>query len=461
MLRRGQVSTLCSIIALTAGLVGAAPSVALAQTPAPQAGTAGPRSALPSPSDELLRTLREIYKDIHANPELPMMETRTAGIAARWLRENGYEVTEGVGKTGVVGLLRNGDGPTVMLRADMDALPIPELTGAPYASNKIVKDADGKETPVSHMCGHDLHVTWLMGAAKVLADNRGGWRGTVMAVFQPAEESGEGARAMVEDGMTRRFPKPAVVLGQHVLPQPAGTLSLRAGPMLSRSDTLEIKFYGRGGHGSSPETTVDPVAMAAYAVTRLQTVISREVGMTERAVVSVGSISAGTSPNSIPNDSTIGLNIRTFDEDVRERVMSAIERIVNAEAAASGSPRKPEIRRSGMLPLTSNHEGATRRVTEAFLDRFGKEQVGRAGTASASEDFSWFARAWEVPQVYWIVGGTDPREYAEAEKNGTMHQLPSNHSSHFLPVLDPTLRVGVEAMLAAASPWIVRGSGVN
>ena len=236
----------------------------------------------------LLPDLAEFYKDVHSHPELSMQETRTAKLAADRLRAAGYEVTTGVGKTGVVGLLRNGDGPTVMLRADMDALPIQEATGLPYASKATATDREGNTVPVSHMCGHDMHVTWLAGATKLLADARTSWRGTLMAVFQPAEETGEGAQAMIDDGLFKRFPKPDVILGQHVMVGPSGTVAGRAGAITSAADSLQIRLFGRGAHGSMPQASIDPVVMAASTVMRLQTVVSREVAAAEAAVVDSG-----------------------------------------------------------------------------------------------------------------------------------------------------------------------------
>src|SRR6185312_6555986 len=256
--------------------------------------------AQPSPSDSvlanlggLLPELETVYKDIHSHPELSMQEARTAGLAADRLRAIGYEVTTGVGNTGVVCLLRNGDGPTVMLRADMDALPVQEATGLPYASNVRATDADGKNVPVMHACGHDMHVTWLIGAAQLFAKSRDAWKGTLMAVFQPAEETGQGARAMIDDGLFRRFPKPEVILGQHVMSMPAGTIAGRIGVTTSAADSLQIRLFGRGAHGSMPQASVDPVVMAAAVVMRLQTIVSREVAAAESAVVTVGALQAG------------------------------------------------------------------------------------------------------------------------------------------------------------------------
>jgi amidohydrolase len=427
-----------------------------AQGPRPDQAPRTRQAAIPGPSDDLLTKLESIYEDIHANPELSMQERRTAGIAANWMREQGYEVTEGVGGTGVVGLMRNGEGPTVMLRADMDALPMKENTGLSYASTKTGTDpSSGRRTGIAHSCGHDMHVTWLMGATRILAENRDKWRGTVMAVFQPGEETGEGARAMVEDGLTKRFSKPTVALAQHVLPLPAGQTATRSGLFLSQSDSLRVTLFGRGGHGSSPETTIDPVVMAAATVMRLQTVVSREIGMTDNAVVSVGSLQAGSSANIIPNEAVLQLNIRTFNDQVRNEVLSSIKRIVNGEAMASGAPKPPEINTlPGEFPLTINDEDATRKLAEALRQRLGADRVRPTGPTSASEDFSVIPRAWNVPSVYWAVGGIDPQKYAEAEKAGRLHELPSNHSPEFAPVISPTLRVGIDAMLAAAGAWL-------
>jgi amidohydrolase len=435
-------------------LPSVAASIVLSVLCAAPPTTAQERAAIPGPSEDLLRQVEGIYKDIHANPELAMQEHRTAGIAAAWLRKQGYEVTEKIGGTGVVGLLRNGEGATVLMRADMDGLPMKEDTGLPYASKKLVKGESGEDVPVAHSCGHDMHVAWLMGATRILAENKGTWHGTVIAVFQPAEETGVGARAMVDDGMVKRFPKPDIVLGQHVMPNAAGQIGTRTGILLSMSDSLEVTLFGRGGHGSSPQATIDPVVMAAASVMRLQTIVARELAMTDGAVVTVGALQAGSSGNIIPSESLLRLNIRTFDEQVRERVLASIRRIINAEAAASGAPKSPTFTEQSHFPLTTNDEASTRKVVEALNRRRGNEQVQEIHPASASEDFSVFARAWKVPSVYWTVGGIDQQKYAKAEKAGSLNEIPSNHSPEFAPVIEPTLRVGIEAMLGAASAWL-------
>jgi amidohydrolase len=404
--------------------------------------------------DGLLPDLEALYKDVHSHPELSMQETRTAGLAADRLRSAGYEVTTGVGTTGVVGVLRNGDGPTVMLRADMDALPVEEATGLPYASKATATDREGKTVPVSHMCGHDMHVTWLAGATQVLAEARSTWRGTLMAVFQPGEETAEGAQAMIDDGLLTHFPTPDVVLGQHVMVGSAGTVAGSAGPITSAADSLHIRLFGRGAHGSMPQASIDPVVMAASIVLRLQTVVSREVAATDAAVVTVGVLQAGTKENVIPDEAIIKLNVRTFDAGVRQHVLAAIERIVNAEAQASGAPRQPEITPLDRYPLNVNDATASHRIAEAFRGYFSADRVKHTGPAPASEDFGCFGTAWQVPSVFWFVGGTDPEIYAKAKEAHRLNELPVNHSPKFAPVIHPTLRIGVETLVVATRAWL-------
>jgi len=402
----------------------------------------------------LLPDLETLYKDVHAHPELSMQETRTAGIAAGRLRDAGFGVTTGVGNTGVVGVLHNGDGPTVMLRADMDALPVEEATGVPYASKVQAVDPEGKTVPVMHACGHDMHVTWLAGATALMAQARDAWHGTLMAVYQPAEETAAGAQAMIDDGLFERFPKPDVVLGQHVMVGPAGALGGRTGAITSAADSLQIRLFGRGAHGSMPQASIDPVVMAAAVVLRLQTIVSREVAAAESAVVTIGALQAGTKENVIPDEAIIKLNVRTFDEGVRKRVLAAIERIVNAEAEASGAPKKPEITPLDRYPLAVNDAAASKRVAEAFRGYFSPDRVHETGPASASEDFGSFGAEWGVPSVFWFVGGTDPDVYAKAKAANRINELPTNHNPRFLPVIHPTLETGVEALVVAARAWL-------
>lgn len=407
-----------------------------------------------APSAAFLDRLREVYKDIHANPELSMQEVRTAGIAAGWLKDIGFEVTEQVGGTGVVGVLRNGKGNTVLLRADMDALPIKETTGLPYASDRTGIDRFGQPTAIAHSCAHDMHVTWLMGTAHAFANNRDQWSGTLLCVFQPGEEIGQGARAMIEDGMLTRFPKPDVTMAQHVMPLPAGQLGWRAGTILSAGDSWEVKMFGRGAHGSMPQKSIDPVVMAASTVLRLQTVVAREVAMTDSAVVTVGTLQAGSSENVIPDHALLRLNVRTFKEEVRERVLAAVRRIIEAEAAASGATTMPDISILSQFPITRNDEAATMRIVSALEATFGKERVEEVEPATASEDFGLFGAAWDVPSVFWIVGGIDPTIYAEAAAAGKVDTIPANHAPNYAPVIDPTLETGIKAMTSAALAWL-------
>ncbi len=403
---------------------------------------------------DLLPDLESVYKDIHSHPELSMQENRTASIAADRLRAAGYEVTTGVGNTGVVGLLRNGEGPEVMLRADMDALPVHEATGLPYASKVTATDKTGKTVPVMHACGHDMHVTWLIGAATLLARSRDAWKGTLMSVFQPAEETAAGAQAMIDDGLFKRFPKPTVILGQHVMVGPAGEIGTSSGVITSAGDSFEIRMFGRGAHGSIPQASIDPVVTAAATVLRLQTIVSREVAPNEAAVVTVGSLQAGTKENVIPDEAVIKLNVRTFDEDVRQRVLAAIERIVNAEAEASRAPKKPEITPLDHYAFVKNDPEATQRTVDAFRNYFTAERVKNTQPTTASEDFGSFGTEWQVPSVFWFVGGTDPEKYANARKSGTISDIPTNHNPRFAPVIHPTLETGVEALVVGAQAWL-------
>lgn len=409
--------------------------------------------------DERLPELCALYEDLHAHPELSFQEFRTAGVVAERLRAQGWEVTEGVGRTGVVGVLANGDGPVVLLRADMDALPVKEETGLPYASTATGIDPDGIEVPVMHACGHDMHVTCLLGATAQLAAHRDGWRGTVVAVFQPAEEVG-GAPAMIEDGFLDRFPRADVCLGQHVAPAPVGFVGTRPGTLMAASDSLRVTLFGRGGHGSSPETAVDPVVMAAAAVMRLQTVVSREVGAAQTAVVTVGSLHAGTKENIIPDTAELKVNIRSTTSAVRERLLAAVERIIRAEAAASGAPKDPEFAPLNSFPVTVNDATATAVVQTALAEVLGEGRVFTLPQAiTGSEDFGVFGTALGVPSVFWHFGGADPALYAGVSpdallEDGLPATVPANHSPHFAPVPGPTIPIGVTALLTAAAAWL-------
>jgi hippurate hydrolase len=399
--------------------------------------------------------IEALYKDLHRHPELSFAEHRTAGIVADHLTELGYAVTTGVGRTGVVGVLENGAGPTVLLRADMDGLPVEEATGLEYASTARGTDPDGTDVPVMHACGHDVHVACLIGAAEKLAAERAEWAGTVIALFQPAEELGSGANAMVDDGLYERVPKPDIVLGQHVGPAPAGTLGAHPGPAFAATDDLTIRMIGQGGHGSRPETTVDPILMASATVMRLQGIISREIAGSDTAVVTVGTLNAGTKSNIIPPDATLGINVRSYNPEVRDRVLAAIDRIARAEARASGAVEEPEIIPGFGFAALVNDPDATERTMAAFRAHFGADRVVDPGAVTGSEDVGGLATAADAPIVYWILGGADAHAFAAAAAAGRIEQdIPSNHSPHFAPVIQPTLATGVAALSVAARTWL-------
>jgi amidohydrolase len=418
-----------------------------------------------APLDAALPDLLECYVDLHRHPELSAQEVRTAGIVAERLARAGYEVTPGVGGTGVVGVLHNGDGPTVALRADMDALPVREQTGLPYASEVIAKDPEGRDVPVMHACGHDAHTTCLVGAADLLARARDAWQGTLLWVAQPAEETIAGARLMLRDGLYERFGTPTVVLGQHVGPFPAGTVFHRPGPMMAATLSLDVTLFGRGGHGSRPETTVDPVVLGAYVVTRLQTIVSREIEPLQPAVVTVGEFHAGTKSNVIPDQARLAINIRSYDDKIQSRVVAAIERIIRAEAEAARCPRPPEIVRSTGGPVTSNDAAVVERIQAAHLAWFGPKRVlDMPVPAMGSEDFGLFAHAdgevespRTVPTGFWFWGGAPADQIAAADGETLLEKigsLPSNHHPGFMVDPEPTIRTGVEALSVAALAYL-------
>lgn len=399
--------------------------------------------------------LEALYIDLHRHPELSFQETRTAGVITRELEALGLEYVEGLGKTGVATVIRNGDGPVVWLRADMDALPVPEQTGLEYASTARGTDPAGVDVPVMHACGHDMHVTAMLGALERLSTTRAEWSGTIVAVFQPAEEYGAGAQAMIADGVLDRFPRPDVVLGQHLTPLPAGVIGVRPGTQMAASDGLTVTLLGRGGHGSRPHSTIDPVVMAAATVMRLQTVVSREIDPRDMGVVTVGSIHAGLKNNIIPAEAKLELSLRYPDEEARTNIMGRVERIIRAEAQASGAEEAPIITVDHSLPPTINDRTATARLTAAFDAAFGDGTVVDPGMFTGSEDVSWFAREAGVPLVYWFWGGVDPQKYADAAAAGTLEKdIPTNHSPFFAPVLHPTIERGVDALVVAAREFL-------
>lgn len=403
--------------------------------------------------------LAQIYRDLHANPELSYQETRTAEVIETALRRWGYHVHTGIGGTGVVGVMENGAGPTVLLRADMDALPLAEKTGLPYASTAQAIDRLGNEVSVMHACGHDVHVTCLLGAASALAADVSAFSGRVIMLFQPAEEVGSGAQSMVDDGLFDLVGRPDVVLGQHVAPFPAGMIAVHPGMAMASSDSLTVTMHGRGGHGSRPETTIDPIVMAAATVMRLQTIVARETAGSETAVVTVGMLQAGTTNNIIPDEAQLRLNVRAYDPPVRRRVLSAITRIVQAEAVASGAS-PATIDHTDYFPPLLNDVAAVTRLNEAFAAWLGEDAVVDPGPMTGSEDVGVLADAAGVPCAFWFLGGADPALFSGAASQGDLMEvvrgIPSNHSPLYAPVIAPTLRVGVEALLTALRAWSPR-----
>ena len=397
-----------------------------------------------------------LYRDLHRHPELSLQEHRTAAAVVSALESLGLDLTTGVGGTGVVAVVRNGHGPVVMLRADMDALPVAEATGLPYASAVEAVDKDGHSVPVAHACGHDMHTASLVGALHVLANSRDAWSGTILAVFQPAEELLRGAADMIDDGLFERFPVPSIVLGQHVGPLPAGTIGYARGPVMAAVDSANVTMFGRGGHAAWPETTTDPVVMASAAVMRLQTIVAREVSSNDQAVLTVGRFQSGTKDNVIPDTAELGINIRSYSEGTRNLLRAAVERVVRAEADASAAIRPPEIVWSGSGPVLVSDPAATAAVQGNFLRHFGTENVFELPPVAASEDVGAFGAAISVPTVFWFFGGAGPEVISAAQQSG--RPIPYNHSPEYAPAIEPTLTTGVHAITLAALTWLSPGT---
>jgi hippurate hydrolase len=413
------------------------------------AAASPPSNPALAPLDAIYPDLDALYRDLHANPELSLQEEKTSARMAERFRGLGYEVTERVGGFGVVGVMKNGTGPTVLLRGDMDGLPVEEKTGLPYASKVKATDASGATVPVMHACGHDIHMTSLVGAATLLARARERWRGTVVLVAQPAEEGGNGALNMVGDSFLARFPKPDYCLGLHDQAQsPAGTLLWRSGWMAANVDSVDITIFGRGGHGSRPESTVDPIVIAARTVLALQTIVARENSPFEPAVVTVGSIHGGTKRNIIPDEVTLEITVRSYKEEVRQRVLAAIERIAKAEAAAAAAPREPMVKAVEGSAATYNDPALTERVVKTFTAAFGPERVVETTPVMGGEDFGEFCKAAQSPSFMWWVGGVPAAKWAEVK--GDVSKLPSLHSALWGPDPEPTVKAGVATLTVGA-----------
>jgi hippurate hydrolase len=407
------------------------------------AGAQNPATEITAEVDAVYAQAEALYKELHRQPELSGHEQKTAATLAAGLRTLGFEVTTGVGRTGVVGVLNNGGGPVVLLRTELDGLPIEEKTGLDYASTARTKDDNGVDVGLMHACGHDLHMAAWMATARIMAGTRHRWAGTLVLIGQPAEETLRGAQWMIEDGLLSRFPRPDVALAIHDDARyPAGLIGFRAGPVLSNSDTIRVTVFGTGGHGSRPEATIDPVVIAARTVLSLQTIVSREVSPFDAAVITVGTIHAGTRANIIPSEARIELSVRSLNDRVRAHLLSAIERIVKAEAVAGRSPKEPIIDRFDGTDALVNDPALTERVSGALRRALGPERVKEVEPEMASEDFSRFPKAG-VPQVTLRVGAVDPATFAAAEKSGAA--LPALHSPLFAPDRERALKTAIIA----------------
>ncbi len=407
----------------------------------------GPLAASPN-LDALYPELDAFYIDLHRNPELSGHEEKTAAKLADRLRRLGYEVTTGFSGTGVVALMRNGNGPTLLLRTDMDALPVEEKTGLPYASKVTVKGPAGTMVPVMHACGHDIHMTSLVGAATMLAKMKDKWQGTLLLIGQPAEETGSGAKEMLSAGLYTKFPKPNFAVALHDSAKlPSGTVAYTPGFAYANVDSVDITIFGRGGHGAYPHTTIDPVVIAARTILALQTLVSRESNPLDPAVVTVGSIHGGTKYNIIPDEVKLQLTVRSYKDEVRKRLLASIARVAKAEAAAANAPKEPSVVFPEATDATYNDPALTQRVAGVLSNALGSANVIQQPPTMGGEDFSEYGKAG-VPAVDFDIGAVEPQKYEKAKATGAT--LPSLHSSLFAPDRERTIRTGVTSLTAVA-----------
>ncbi len=410
-----------------------------------------------------LEPYEELYKHCHANGELSTQEKETAALITSRLKRlaSDLDIRTDIGGHGQIAILKNGPGQTILLRADIDALPVQEKTGLPYASTKTMQDTDGITKPVLHACGHDFHITSLLAAAETLIAARSTWSGTLIFLFQPAEERGLGARVMVDDGLydssRHACPVPDVVLGQHVFPLQAGKTATRAGPIMSAADSFKVTIYGSGGHGSMPHRTIDPVVIASHIVVRLQTIVSREVPPDEIAVVTVGALQAGSTENIISDEAVLKINIRTVSVEWRERILASVKRIVKAECLAGNCPKEATVEPTSSFPLTINDVEVTGAINKAFSSYFGSNHDPNIKNVLGSEDFGILGSSVDRPYCFWFFGGHDEKMYDELVKKGEEQNIPVNHSPFFAPVVQPTLTTGVDALVVAALSYLGKG----
>ncbi len=419
------------------------------------------QQTLDSLIDREIAALVATYKTLHAAPELSHYEEKTSAFVAKELRALGYTVTERIGKFskpewtgyGVAGVMKNGEGPTVLLRADMDALPVEEKTGLPYASKVRVKNDAGQEVGVMHACGHDIHITTLIGTARMLAELKNQWRGTLVLVGQPAEETIDGAKAMLDDGLYGKTPKPdyAIALHDHGDIE-AGKVGMTPGFALANSTSVDITVRGIGGHGSRPESAKDPVVLAAQIILSLQTIVSRENSPLDPAVVTVGSIHGGTRYNIIPDEVKLQLTVRSYKEEVRQKILAGIERIAEGTALAAGLPAElapvVKVSETEVTPATYNDPALTGRLSSVFTNALGTQNVVQYPPIMGAEDFGRFGMEGnQIPTILFWIGASDPLKVAESKRTGK--PLPSIHSPLFAPLPEPTIRTGVKAMTSA------------
>jgi len=422
---------------------------------------AQPAASVPLSAEvnSLYPKVHALYVDLHEHPELSGHEVNTAATIAAQLRALGYEVTEKVGKTGVVAILRNGAGPTIMLRTELDALPVEEKTGVPYASKVTTKNDAGVTVPVMHACGHDIHMAALVGTAEIMAKTKDQWHGTLMLIGQPAEETVGGASGMLADGLFTRFPKPDVGVAVHTTNNlPAGKVGIAPEYALSNADTVNVTIYGRGGHGARPETTVDPIVIAARTVLALQTIVSREIKPGDPAVITVGYIQGGTKNNIIPDEVHLGLTVRSFTPAVRKHLLAAISRVVKAEAEAANAPKPPLVQVTESTDALYNDPKLADRLGQVLSQALGAGNFEKSPPEMVSEDFSAYVEAG-VPSFYFRLGVADPAKFKEAEASGA--PLPSNHSPFFLPDAEPSLKTAIVAEVAVLRDLMGKGGSAT
>ncbi len=415
--------------------------------------------SLSSQVNSVYPQVQTLYEDLHEHPELSGHEVNTSATIAAQLRALGYDVTEHVGGTGVVAVLRNGSGPTVMLRTELDALPVAEKTGLTYASKVTTKNDAGLMVPVMHACGHDIHMAALVGTAEIMAKTKDQWHGTLILIGQPAEETVGGAEGMIAAGLFTRFPKPDVGVALHTTNTlPAGKVGFTPEYAASNADTVNITIYGKGGHGASPESTVDPIVIAARVVLTLQTIVSREIKPGNPAVITVGYIQGGTKNNIIPDEVHLGLTVRSYTPEVRKHLLAAIERVTKAEAQAADAPKAPLVQVAESTDALYNDPKLAERLSQALTQALGAGRVEKAPPIMASEDYSYFVEAG-VPSFYFWLGVADPEKFKEAKASGT--QLPSNHSPFFAPDMEPSLKTAIESEVVVLRNLMAGGNSAT